>query len=180
MKIKKIFASAMTLALAFGLMACSNDAKNNEDKKEETKVEEKAEDKTSDKDSKEDKKEEGEKESSEKKFDSPIYDVAYNYLPEDFEENFRDEKKDLLTIEFGQKNNPAKKITVQLSDNEERFKGLFTMPEDAEDVKVGEEDGKFWDDGSFRYLVVERENYSIYARSSLDKDETIKVVAEAK
>lgn len=157
MKIKKIFASAMTLALAFGLMACSNDAKNNEDKKEE-----------------------GEKETSDKKFDSPIYDVAYNYLPEDFEENFRDEKKDLLTIEFGQKNNPAKKITVQVSDNEERFKGLFTMPEDTEDVKVGEEDGKFWDDGSFRYLVVERENYSIYARSTLDKDETIKVVAEAK
>lgn len=180
MKIKKIFASAMTLALAFGLMACSNDANKNEDSKEEVKQEEKAEDKTSDKDSKEDKKEETEKESSDKKFDSPIYDVAYNYLPEDFEENFRDEKKDLLTIEFGQKNNPAKKITVQVSDNEERFKGLFTMPEDAEDVKVDEEDGKFWDDGSFRHLVVERENYSIYARSSLDKDETIKVVAEAK
>ena len=180
MKIKKIFASAMTLALAFGLMACSNDANKNEDKKEEVKQEEKVEDKASDEDSKEGKEEETEKESSDKKFDSPIYDVAYNYLPEDFEENFRDEKKDLLTIEFGQKNNPAKKITVQVSDNEERFKGLFTMPEDAEDVKVGEEDGKFWDDGSFRYLVVERENYSIYARSSLDKDETIKVVSEAK
>lgn len=169
MKIKKIFASAMTLALAFGLMACSNDANKNEDSKEEVKQEEKAEDKASDEDSKED-----------KKFDSPIYDVAYNYLPEDFEENFRDEKKDLLTIEFGQKNNPAKKITLQVSENEERFKGLYTMPEDAEDVKVGEEDGKFWDDGSFRHLVVEREGYSIYARSSLDKDETIKVVSEAK
>ena len=115
-----------------------------------------------------------------KKIFASAMTLAYNYLPEDFEENFRDEKKDLLTIEFGQKNNPAKKITVQVSDNEERFKGLFTMPEDTEDVKVGEEDGKFWDDGSFRYLVVERENYSIYARSTLDKDETIKVVAEAK
>ncbi|WP_105301227.1 DUF4367 domain-containing protein [Anaerococcus marasmi] len=180
MKIKKIFASAMTLVLAFGLMACSNDAKNNEDSKEETKVEEKAEDKTSEDNSKEDKKEETDKEAKDKKFDSPIYDVAYNCLPEDFEEIFRDEKEDLLTIEFGLKKNPAKKITVQVSDNEERFKELFKIPEDAEDVKVGEEDGKFWDDGSFRYLVVERENYSIYARSTLDKDETIKVVSEAK
>lgn len=177
MNIKKIFASAMTLALAFGLMACSNDANKKEETKQETKQEEKADDK----DSKEDKKDEdAEEEASAKKFDSPIYDVKYKYLPENFGENFRDEKKDLLTIEFGEKNNPAKKITVQLSDNEERFKGLFTMPEDAEDVKVGDKDGKFWDDGSFRYLVVEREGYSIFARSSLDKDETIKVVSEAK
>lgn len=176
MNIKKIFASAMTLSLAFGLMACSNDANKKEDSKQETKQEEKADNK----DSKEDKKEEKKEEASAKKFDSPIYDVKYNYLPENFAENFRDEKKDLLTIEFGEKNNPAKKITVQLSDNAERFKGLFKMPEDAKDVKVGDKDGKFWDDGSFRYLVVEREGYSIFARSSIDKDETIKVVSEAK
>lgn len=177
MNIKKIFASAMTLSLAFGLMACSNDANKKEDAKEETKQEEKADNK----DSKEDKKEDAnKKDDSAKKFDSPIYDVKYNYLPENFGENFRDEKKDLLTIEFGEKNNPAKKITVQLSDNAERFKGLFKMPEDAKDVNVGDKDGKFWDDGSFRYLVVEREGYSIFARSSLDKDETIKVVSEAK
>lgn len=176
MNIIKIFASAMTLSLAFGLMACSNDANKKEDSKQETKQEEKADNK----DSKEDKKEEKKEEASAKKFDSPIYDVKYNYLPENFAENFRDEKKDLLTIEFGEKNNPAKKITVQLSDNAERFKGLFKMPEDAKDVKVGDKDGKFWDDGSFRYLVVEREGYSIFARSSIDKDETIKVVSEAK
>lgn len=166
MKVKKILASAMALALAFGLMACGN-TENEATKNEETGLEE----------STSDKEETKEEEST---FDSPIYDVKYNYLPEKFGENFRDEKDDLLTIEFGQESNPAKKITVQLSDNQERFKDLFDMPEDAEDVKLGEESGKFWDDGSFNYLVVDRKDYSIYARSTLDKEETIKVVEEAK
>lgn len=170
MKLKKIFASAMTLALAFGLMACSKAEENKDGAKDTAKVEEKTEAKADDKD-KDDK-------ATENK--SPIYAVKYNYLPEKFDENFRDEKKDLLTIEFGEKTNPAKKITVQLSDNQERFKGLFKMPENAENVKVGDKDGKFWDDGSFKYLVVDRDGYSIFTRSTLDKEETIKVVAEAK
>ena len=176
MTAKKMLTSAMVALFAFSLMACSNTNQENTGAKEETKVEEKAEDK----DATESKEESKDANKEEKKFDSPIYDVEYSYLPENFEENFRDEKKDLLTIEFGEKNNPAKKITVQLSDNKERFDKLFTMPEDIEDVKVGDKDGKFWDDGSFRHLVVEKDGYSIYARSSLDKDETIKVVEEAK
>ncbi len=109
-----------------------------------------------------------------------IYDLDFAYLPEDFVENFKDEKKDLRTVEYTAEKNPAKKITIQISDNDERVSEIVTVPEDAEDITIGEDTGKFWDDGSFNYICVKRGNNTIYTRSTLEKDEAAKIVEEIK
>lgn len=107
---------------------------------------------------------------------SSIHDLKTSYLPEDFEENFKDEKNDLITAEYSPKNNPAKKITVQISDNPERMAELVKVPEGAEEIKIGENSGNYWDDGSFNYIYIKDDQKEIYTRSTLEKEEAVKVV----
>ena len=82
----------------------------------------------------------------------------------------------LITIEFTPAKNPAKKITIQVSNNEERMDELVEVPDDAEDIKIGENTGKYWDDGSFNYIFIKNADDLIYTRSTLEKEEAIKVV----
>ena len=82
----------------------------------------------------------------------------------------------MLTVEYGAPKNPAQKITVQISNNEERMAELVNVPEDAEDITIGENTGKYWDDGSFNYIFIKNGQNEIYARSTLEKEEAVKVV----
>lgn len=181
MKNKKILALATILALGAPLIACGNSS-DNKAEENKTEVSEPAKEASKDDSSKEDDtKEEASNEKDGGKEDSEnsqkaLKDMETTYLPEDFLESFTDKKKDLITTEYTAKNNPAKKITVQISDNEERIGELIKMPEDAEDIKIGEETGKYWEDEAFNYLSTKKGDITIYTRSNIDKEEVIKVV----
>ena len=177
MKNKKILALATILALGTPLIACGNSSDN---KAEENKAEvtESAKEASKEDTSKEEAKDGGKEDIENSK--KALKDMETTYLPEDFVESFADQKKDLITTEYTAKNNPAKKITVQISDNEERINGLIKMPEDAEDIKIGEETGKYWEDEAFNYLSTKKGDITIYTRSNIDKEEVIKVVEEIK
>lgn len=187
MKNKKILALATILALGTPLIACGNSSDNKaeenkaevtESAKEASKEDTSKEEATNEETTKEEAKDGGKEdiENSQK----ALKDMETTYLPEDFVESFADQKKDLITTEYTAKNNPAKKITVQISDNEERINGLIKMPEDAEDIKIGEETGKYWEDEAFNYLSTKKGDITIYTRSNIDKEEVIKVVEEIK
>lgn len=181
MKNKKILALATILALGAPLIACGNSS-DNKAEENKTEVSEPAKEASKDDTSKEDDtKEEATNEKDGGKEDSEnsqkaLKDMETTYLPEDFLESFADKKKDLITTEYTAKNNPAKKITVQISDNDERINELIKMPEDAEDIKIGEETGKYWEDEAFNYLSTKKGDITIYTRSNIDKEEVIKVV----
>lgn len=172
MKNKTILTIAAVLALGLPLAACDNQTSNDAETKttsEETgsaDTNDKVEDKEATKESKD--------ENSTSKSD--IYDLEMTYLPEDFVENFKDEKKDLRTIEYTAEKNPAKKITLQITGNDERLKEIVTVPEDAEDITIADNTGKYWEDDSFNYIVIKSLDNNIYARSTIDKDEASKVV----
>lgn len=172
MKNKRYLKLALILALATPLAACVNKA--NEEKPAQEASEEVKEAKEDgdlavepDPANEIDNKDSGEK---------GIYDLEFSYLPEGFGENFKDEKNDLITVEYGAPKNPAQKITVQISNNEERMAGLVSVPEDAEDITIGENTGKYWDDGSFNYIFIKDGQNEIYTRSTLEKEEAVKVV----
>ena len=172
MKNKRYLKLALILALATPLAACVNKA--NEEKPAQEASEEVKEAKEDgdlavepDPANEIDNKDSGEK---------GIYDLEFSYLPEGFGENFKDEKNDLRTVEYGAPKNPAQKITVQISNNEERMAGLVSVPEDAEDITIGENTGKYWDDGSFNYIFIKDGQNEIYTRSTLEKEEAVKVV----
>lgn len=182
MKNKKILALATILALGAPLIACGNSS-DNKAEENKTEVTEPAKEEASKDDSskEDDTKEEATNEKDGGKEDSEnsqkaLKDMETTYLPEDFLESFTDKKKDLITTEYTAKNNPAKKITVQISDNEQRIGELIKMPEDAEDIKIGEETGKYWEDEAFNYLSTKKGDITIYTRSNIDKEEVIKVV----
>lgn len=179
---KKLLTALMTVTLSTTLMACGNDANKEVENKNVTETLEEAETvkEAVENDTKEASENEEVTEGVETEGESDIYALDFGYLPESFVENFKDEKTDLRTVEYIAEKNPAQKIQIQISDNEERFGELVTVPDDAEDVTVGSDPAKFWDDGSFRYLVTTKGAHHIYARSTLDKDETIKVVEEIK
>lgn len=182
MKNKKILALATILALGAPLIACGNSSDNKaEENKTEVSEPSKEEASKDDSSKEDDTKEEATNEKDGGKEDSEnsqkaLKDMETTYLPEDFLESFSDKKKDLITTEYTAKNNPAKKITVQISDNDQRIGELIKMPEDAEDVKVGEETGKYWEDEAFNYLSTKKGDITIYTRSNIDKEEVIKVV----
>ena len=172
MKNKRYLKLALILALATPLAACGNKA--NEEKPAQEASEEIKEAKEDgdlaiepDPANEIDNKDSG---------DKGIYDLEFSYLPEGFGENFKDEKNDLRTVEYGAPKNPAQKITVQISNNEERMAGLVSVPEDAEDITIGENTGKYWDDGSFNYIFIKDGQNEIYTRSTLEKEESVKVV----
>ena len=174
MKNKRYLKLALILALATPLVACGNKAETTEEKTAQEASEEVKEAKEDgdvavepDPANEVDNKDSGEK---------GIYDLEFSYLPEGFGENFKDEKNDLLTVEYGAPKNPAQKITVQISNNEERMAGLVNIPEDAEDITIGENTGKYWDDGSFNYIFIKNGQNEIYTRSTLEKEEAVKVV----
>ena len=174
MKNTRYLKLVLILALATPLSACGNKAETTEEKpaqeaSEEIKEAKEDEDLAVEPDpaNEIDNKDSGEK---------GIYDLEFSYLPEGFGENFKDEKNDLLTVEYGAPKNPAQKITVQISNNEERMAELVNVPEDAEDITIGENTGKYWDDGSFNYIFIKNGQNEIYARSTLEKEEAVKVV----
>lgn len=111
---------------------------------------------------------------------SEIYQKEFSYLPEGFVENFSDNKKDLRTVEYVDEKNPAKKITLQLCDNDDTFKEFIKVADDTEEIDLADQKAQFWDDGAFRYILLDKGTYKIYARSTLDKEETIKIVQEIK
>lgn len=188
MKNKKILALATILALGTPLIACGNSSENkaeenkaevtepaNETSKDDTSKEEATNEEATNEEATNEEAKDGGKEDSENG-KKPLKEIETTYLPEDFLESFSDKKKDLITTEYTAKNNPAKKITVQISDNDQRIGELIKMPEDAEDVKVGEETGKYWEDEAFNYLSTKKGDITIYTRSNIDKEEVIKVV----
>lgn len=178
MKNKRLLSALMAVSLSATLMACGNETNQTaEAPATETATDEAV--------TKEDVKNENvavepapanEAEDAPDAGEKGIYDLEFDYLPENFVENFKDEKKDLRTIEYMAEKNPAKKITIQISDNDERMNELVTVPEDAEDINIGEDTGKFWDDGSFNYIVIKKGNNTIYTRSTLDQDDAVRVV----
>lgn len=185
---KKLLAALMAVGLSTSLVACGNDSNKAEAPATETATDEEvttedvenedvavepapANEEASEANGSNEKEASGEK---------GIYDLEFAYLPEDFVENFKDEKKDLRTVEYMAEKNPAKKITIQISDNDERVSEIVTVPEDAEDITIGEDTAKFWDDGSFNYICVKRGDNTIYTRSTLEKDEAVKIVEEIK
>lgn len=174
MKNKKYLSLALILALSAPLAACGNNTNTAEEKPAQESAEEVADAKEN-----EDVAVEPEPANEIENKDSGekgIYDLEFSYLPEDFVENFRDEKKDLRTVEYGAPENPAKKITVQISNNSERMAELVSVPEDAENITIDGNDGKFWDDGSFNYIFIKDGENEIYTRSTLEKEESVKVV----
>ena len=187
MKNKKILALATILALGAPLIACGNSSDNKAEEnktevadpaKEASKDDTSKEEATNEETTKEESKDGGKEDSENGK--KTLKDIETTYLPEDFLESFTDKKKDLITTEYTAKNNPAKKITVQISDNDQRIGELIKMPEDAEDIKIGEETGKYWEDEAFNYLSTKKGDITIYTRSNIDKEEVIKVVEEIK
>lgn len=180
MKSKKILAILMAGTLATGIVGCGNDAAKTTEEPAQTEevanTEEEVVETVEEAKEAADSEAENVTEGLETESASGIYDLEFGYLPEGFVVNFDDQKKDLHTIEYTAENNPAKKIQLQISDNEERFGELVEVPEDAEDVDIDGQPAKYWTDGSFEYVVVTKQSNHIYARSTLDKDETIKVV----
>lgn len=177
MRNKRYLSLALILALSAPLTACGNTQPSEEKSAQETSEEVKEAEKNEDvavepvPANEVDNKDAGEK---------GIYDLEFGYLPETFVENFKDEKNDLRTVEYMAEKNPAKKITIQITPKDERLEEIVTIPEDAEDITIGENTGKFWDDGSFNYIVIKDGENHIYTRSTIDKEEAIKVIEEIK
>ncbi len=165
MKNKTVLTMAAILTLVFPLAACDNQT-NTDTETKTTNEETSSDDKEAIEESKDD--------NSASKSD--IYDLEMTYLPEDFVENFKDEKKDLRSIEYTAEKNPAKKITLQITGNDERLKEIVTVPEDAEDITIADNTGKYWEDDSFNYIVIKVSDNNIYVRSTIEKDEASKVV----
>lgn len=172
MKNTRYLKLALILALATPLAACGNKAETTEENKSE--MTEPAKEESTEEDSNKEEKDGGKEDSENSQ--KALKDIEPTYLPEGFGENFKDEKNDLITVEYGAPKNPAKKITVQISNNEERMAGLVNVPEDAEDITIGENTGKYWDDGSFNYIFIKNGQNEIYTRSTLEKEESVKVV----
>ena len=171
MKNKTILTIAAILTLVFPLAACDN--QTNTDTETKTTNEETSSADTNEK--LEDKEDTEESKNDDSTSKSDIYDLEMTYLPENFVENFKDEKKDLRTIEYTEEKNPAKKITLQITDDE-RLKEIVTVPEDAEDITIADNTGKYWEDDSFNYIVIKVSDNNIYVRSTIEKDEASKVV----
>lgn len=177
MKNKKLILLAMLLTLQAPLMACGNNTAGEKKLETPTKKEIKEVEKTGDLAVEpEPANELRNKDSGEK----GIYDLEFGYLPENFVENFRNEKYDLRTAEYKADKNPAKKITIQITQKDKRLNEIIKVPEDAEDITIEKNTGKYWDDGSFNYIVIKDGKNYIYTRSTLDKQEAIKVIEEIK
>lgn len=183
MKNKKILLIALVFALLLPQAACSN--KNSNEEKQASVSEESKKEENNAEENKEEKDPMpagdccgGAIPNQEEK--SEIYQKEFSYLPEGFVENFSDNKKDLRTVEYVDEKNPAKKITLQLCDNDDTFKEFIKVADDTEEIDIADQKAQFWDDGAFRYILLDKGTYKIYARSTLDKEETIKVVQEIK
>ncbi len=177
MKNKKYLSLALILALSAPLAACGNTQTAEEKPANEASEEVKEAEKTEDVAVEPEPANEIENKES---GDKGIYDLEFGYLPENFVENFKDEKNDLRTVEYMAENNPAKKITIQITPKDERLEEIVTIPDDAEEITIGENSGKFWDDGSFNYIVIKDGQNHIYTRSTLEKEEAVKVIEEIK
>lgn len=183
MKNKKILLIALIFALLLPQAACSN--KNTNEEKQASVSEESKKEENNTEENKEEKDPMpagdccgGAIANQEEK--SEIYQKEFSYLPEGFVENFSDNKKDLRTVEYVDEKNPAKKITLQLCDNDDTFKEFIKVSDDTEEIDIADQKAKFWDDGAFRYILLDKGTYKIYARSTLDKEETIKILQEIK
>lgn len=178
MNSKKILTILMAGTLATGLVGCGNDTSKTTEEPAQTEeaVEETVVDTAQEAKEATDKGAENVTEGLGTEGAKDIYDLEFAYLPEGFVVNFDDQKSDLHTIEYMAEKNPAKKIQLQISNNEERFGELVTVPDDAEDLEISGQPAKYWTDGSFEYVVVTKDGNHMYARSTLDKEETIKVV----
>lgn len=183
MKNKKILLIALVFALLLPQAACSN--KNSNEEKQASVSEESKKEENNAEENKEEKDPMpagdccgGAIPNQEEK--SEIYQKEFSYLPEGFVENFSDNKKDLRTVEYVDEKNPAKKITLQLCDNDDTFKEFIKVADDTEEIDIADQKAQFWDDGAFRYIVLNKGTYKIFARSTLDKEETIKIVQEIK
>lgn len=183
MKNKKILLIALIFALLLPQAACSN--KNSNEEKQASVSEESKKEENNAEENKEEKDPMpagdccgGAIPNQEEK--SEIYQKEFSYLPEGFVENFSDNKKDLRTVEYVDEKNPAKKITLQLCDNDDTFKEFIKVADDTEEIDIADQKAQFWDDGAFRYILLDKGTYKIYARSTLDKEETIKIVQEIK
>lgn len=177
MKNKKYLSLALILALSTPLTACGNNQSTEEKPANEASEEVKEAEKTEDVAVEPEPANEIENKES---GDKGIYDLEFGYLPENFVENFKDEKNDLRTVEYMAENNPAKKITIQITPKDERLEEIVTIPDDAEEITIGENSGKFWDDGSFNYIVIKDGQNHIYTRNTLEKEEAVKVIEEIK
>lgn len=185
MKNKKILLIALIFALLLPQAACSN-KNSNEEKQASVSEESKKEEEENKDEAKEENKDPmpagdccgGAIANQEEK--SEIYQKEFSYLPEGFVENFSDNKKDLRTVEYVDEKNPAKKITLQLCDNDDTFKEFIKVADDTEEIDIADQKAQFWDDGAFRYILLDKGTYKIYARSTLDKEETIKIVEAIK
>ena len=173
MKNKNFLLIALIFALLLPQAACSN--KNTSDEKQATVSEESKKEENKEENDTETKDENNTKEEK-----SEIYQKEFSYLPEGFIENFSDNKKDLRTVEYVDEKNPSKKITLQLCDNDDTFKEFIKVADDTEEIDLADQKAQFWDDGAFRYIVLDKGTYKIYARSTLDKEETIKIVEAIK
>lgn len=183
MKNKKFLLIALIFALLLPQAACSN--KNSNEEKQASVSEESKKEENNAEENKEEKDPMpagdccgGAIPNQEEK--SEIYQKEFSYLPEGFVENFSDNKKDLRTVEYVDEKNPAKKITLQLCDNDDTFKEFIKVADDTEEIDIADQKAQFWDDGAFRYIVLNKGTYKIYARSTLDKEETIKIVQAIK
>lgn len=187
MKNKKFLLIALVFALLLPQAACSS--KNTSDQKQASVSEESKKEENKEENNTEENKEEkdpmpardccsGAIPNQEEK--SEIYQKEFSYLPEGFVENFSDNKKDLRTVEYVDEKNPAKKITLQLCDNDDTFKEFIKVADETEEIDIADQKAQFWDDGAFRYILLDKGTYKIYARSTLDKEETIKIVQEIK
>lgn len=183
MKNKKILLIALIFALLLPQAACSN--KNTNEEKQASVSEESKKEENNTEENKEEKDPMpagdccgGAIANQEEK--SEIYQKEFSYLPEGFVENFSDNKKDLRTVEYVDEKNPAKKITLQLCDNDDTFKEFIKVADETEEIDLADQKAQFWDDGAFRYILLDKGTYKIYARSTLDKEETIKIVQEIK
>lgn len=183
MKNKKILLIALIFALLLPQAACSN--KNSNEEKQASVSEESKKEENNAEENKEEKDPMpagdccgGAIANQEEK--SEIYQKEFSYLPEGFVENFSDNKKDLRTVEYVDEKNPAKKITLQLCDNDDTFKEFIKVADDTEEIDIADQKAQFWDDGAFRYILLDKGTYKIFARSTLDKEETIKIVEAIK
>lgn len=183
MKNKKILLIALIFALLLPQAACSN--KNTNEEKQASVSEESKKEENNTEENKEEKDPMpagdccgGAIPNQEEK--SEIYQKEFSYLPEGFVENFSDNKKDLRTVEYVDEKNPAKKITLQLCDNDDTFKEFIKVADETEEIDLADQKAQFWDDGAFRYILLDKGTYKIYARSTLDKEETIKIVQAIK
>lgn len=183
MKNKKILLIALIFALLLPQAACSN--KNSNEEKQASVSEESKKEENNTQENKEEKDPMpagdccgGAVPNQEEK--SEIYQKEFSYLPEGFVENFSDNKKDLRTVEYVDQKNPSKKITLQLCDNDDTFKEFIKVADETEEIDIADQKAQFWDDEAFRYILLDKGTYKIYARSTLDKEETIKIVEAIK